>query len=69
MLPQVFVLIFKHAPLKRIDHMRLLIPVIPLMVSPVRHMYMPVEEKPGLIFFQQRKEHLEPLMGKVSRII
>lgn len=60
---------FKHALLKRINDMGILVLIIPLMLPPVRHMYMPVEKKFRLILLHQRTEYLKPLMGKVPPVV
>lgn len=42
---RLFRVILKHASLKRIDHMRFLILIIPFLLSAVRHMHMPMQKK------------------------
>lgn len=69
MLLGVIVFKFKDAPLVGIDNMGILVFVIPLMSPSIGHVYMAVKEKFGPVFFQQRSEHLESLVGQVASVV
>ena len=49
--------------------MGILIFIVPLVLPPVGHVYMPVEEKSGLILVHQLQERLKPLMGQISPVV
>ena len=69
MLLGIFVLKFKHTPLIGIDHMGILIFVIPFLIPPIGQMHMPMQEILWLVLLHQGPENLKPLVAQIPPVI
>lgn len=69
MLLGIIILKFEYTSFKCIDHMGILILVIPLVLPPIRHMDMPVEKILWTVFFNQCTKHLESLVRQIPPVI
>ena len=69
MLLGILILKFKYTPLERVDHMGILVLVIPLMLSAIRHVHMPMEKIFWPVFFDQFPKHRKSLMRQVPPVI
>ena len=65
----IFVIRVYDASLKRIDDMRVHVLVVPLVLPPVGHVHMAVEEIFGVVFLHQRPEDPESLVGEIAPVI
>ena len=69
MFPQIFILIIKHTPVISIDHMSLIILIVPFLIPPIRHMYMPVNKESRVVFVHQGVKNLKSLMWEIQSVV
>ena len=59
----------KYKSLIGIDHMSVLVLIVALMLSSIRHMHMPVKEIFRTVLFHQLQKRLKSLMRQISSIV